>query len=165
MINIIKIHLRDNDDYKNLYNDNILAYSLSNYLLEETKGISSKNKLKFIITSDFEIKDEEKNKLISMIRNNFGADISEIINLSKKQQMTNFLILFIGILFLLIYYLLLKVIFLSEFTLILGWVFIGESICNFLYNGIENKSKIARRKQIVDAKVEFENISQQKSIG
>ena len=47
---------------------------------------------------------------------------------------------------------------LSEFTLIFGWVFIGEAICNILYAESENKHKISRRKQIVNAKVLFDEI-------
>ena len=36
----IRIHLNDKKDYQNKYNDKILSYQLSNYILEETKGIS-----------------------------------------------------------------------------------------------------------------------------
>ena len=90
-----------------------------------------------------------------MIRNNFGADISEILNLAKKQRMTHYLILFIAIILIIISSIL-KNKLLAQFILILGWVLLGEAICNFLYKGIENHHKISRRKQIVNAKVIFE---------
>ena len=151
----INIHLSSKEDYKNKYNENILSYDLSNYILEETKGISSNDKIEFIITCDFAINDEEKNAIVDMTRNCFGTDVSEIISLSKKQFIANFLIFFIGLLFLLLYYVIVPK-FISELTLILGWVFIGEAICNFLYHGIENKNKIKRKKQIIDAKILFE---------
>lgn len=157
MENIIKIHLKEKENYKNIYNEEILSYKLRNYILEETKGISTKQKIKFIVHSDFEMEEIDKNNLVDMIRNNFGADISEIINLVKKQRMTNGLILFIGIIFVIIHSLL-KTGLLSEFTLIFGWVFLGEAICNILYKEVENKYKISRRKQIVNAKVLFEEI-------
>ena len=89
-----------------------------------------------------------------MIRNSFGTDISEIMNASKKKNLANGLILFVGIIFLILYTCF-NFKFLSEFILILGWVFIGEAICNFLYNTIENKLNIIRRKQITNAKVIF----------
>ena len=155
MENIIKIQLKDKNSYKNPYNEQIISYDLSNYILEELKGSDIKQNVKFIVSSDFEMKEEEKEDLVYMIRKNFGADISEIENASKKQRMSNYLILLIGIVFILIYSLL-NIEVISEFILIFGWVFIGESICNFLYKGIENRYQIMRRKQIVDAKILFE---------
>lgn len=152
MENIIKIHLKEKQDYKNTYNDQILSYDLSNYILEESKNINTKQHIKFVITSDFKI--SEKEDLVDMVRKNFGTDIGEIINLSKKEKLINLLIFFTGIIFLLLYYIIALEV-LSEFTLILGWVFLGEAICNFLYNGLENKLKITRRKQIINAKVVF----------
>lgn len=151
----IKIHLKNKDDYKNTYNENILSYELGNYILEELKGKSKKSKIEFVVSSNFEMTEEEKNELIFMIRNSFGADISETLNLARKQRMSNYFILLIGVLFILLYTLL-DFNFLEEFVLIFGWVFLGEAICNFLYKEIENRYTITRRKQIVNAKVSFE---------
>lgn len=90
-----------------------------------------------------------------MIRNNFGADISEILNFTKKQKSIHYLILLISII-LIIVYSILSIKLLAQFILILGWVLLGESICNFLNKGIEIHHKISRRKQIVNAKIIFE---------
>ena len=155
MEKIINIHLKEKDDYKNTYNENILSYDLSNYILEELKGIDTKEKIKFSISSNFDMSEQDKNALVDMIRNNFGADISEILNLAKKQRMTHYLILFIAIILIIINSLL-KIKLLAQFILILGWVLLGKAICNFLYKGIENHHKIFRRKQIVNAKIIFE---------
>ena len=151
----IKIHLKNKEDYKNTYNEDILSYDLSNYILEELKGKSKKTKIEFVVSFDFEMTDEDKNNLIFMIRNSFGADISETMNLARKQRMSNYLILLIGVFFILLYTLL-DFNFLEEFVLIFGWVFLGEAICNFLYKEIENRYTITRRKQIVNAKIIFE---------
>lgn len=148
----IKIHLKKEEDYKNKYNDEILSYKLSNYIIEETKGFKLSDKFEFIITSEFNI--EEQEKLVDMIRSCFGTEVSELLNKSKKQSFANFLILLIGIIFLLLYYVIVPK-FISELTLILGWVFIGEAICNFLYKGVENRLNVKRKKQIIDAKVIF----------
>ena len=155
MKNIIKIHLKKEDDYKNTYNDNILSYNLSNYILEELKGINPNQSIKFIISTDFLINEIDKDNLVDMIRNSFGNDISEIINLTKKQYIANILIFLIGFIFLIIYSLS-NINLISEFILILCWVFLGESICSFLYKSIQNNYKIKRRKQIVTAKIVFE---------
>lgn len=154
MEKIINIHLKNIDDYKNTYNEKILSYNLSNYILEELKGTDTKEKIKFSISTDFEILEQDKNDLVDMIRNNFGADISEILNFTKKQKYTHYLILFISIILIIISSII-KIKLLAQFILILGWVLLGESICNFLYKGIENHHKITRRKQIVNAKIIF----------
>jgi len=154
MKKIINICLKNSNDYKNQYNEEILSYQLSNYILEELKGIDTKQKIEFNISTEFEMSENEKNNLVDMIRNNFGADISEIINISKKQRMIHYLILIISIILIIISYLL-QVKLLAQFILILGWVLLGESICNFLYRGMEINHNISRRKQIVNAKIIF----------
>ena len=155
MENIIKIHLNERNNYKNIYNESILSYELSNYILEELKGIDTKQSVKFIVSSNFDMSEHEKEDLVYMIRKFFGADISEIMNLRIKQRIANYFIFLIGFVLVLIYSLW-KIIFVSEFILIFGWVFIGEAICNLLYKGVENRYQIMRRKQIVDAKIVFE---------
>ena len=155
MNNIIKIHLKDKEDYKNKYNEEILSYELSNYILEETKGKSLKNNIKFSISTDFVLNNNDKENIVDMIRNNFGADISEMINLQRKIRFASVLAFIIS-LYLLFIYSLFKLIFVSDFILIFSWLFMGESVCNFLYKELEYRYKIRRRKQIVNAKVIFE---------
>lgn len=46
MEKIINIHIKEKEDYVNKYNNSILSYQLSNYILEETKGIDIKQKNK-----------------------------------------------------------------------------------------------------------------------
>ena len=92
MKNEIKIHLKEKCDYKNTYNEEILSYKLSNYILEELKGVNPKQSIKFIVSSDFLMIEKDKDDLVDMIRNSFGNDISEIMNLTKKQQIANILI-------------------------------------------------------------------------
>lgn len=155
MIKLIKINLKSKDGYINKYNKDILSYELGNYILEETKGIPIKDKLRFIVSNDFTMSEGEKNEMVDMIRNNFGNDISEIMQLYKKQTLANSLIFIVGLLLLILYPLLTEIV-LSEFVLIFCWLLIGEAICNFFYNGIEYHHKVARRKQIVNAKILFD---------
>lgn len=152
---VIEIHLNSKDDYVNNYNEKLLSYDLSNYILEELKGISLKEKIEFLISTDFELSLDEQDDLVWMIRNNFGADISEILNLARKQRLVNYIISIISIILLVIYSVL-EVELVSEFVLIFAWVLLGEAICNFFYNSIENVYKVKRRKQIVNAKVSFD---------
>lgn len=159
MEKIIKIHLNERTDYINNYNQRILSYNLSNYILEELKGTNTKQKIKFDISSDFDMSDLEKNNLVDMIRNNFGADISEIINISKQHRLINFLMLLISIILIIIYSVLNTEI-IAQYTLILGWVLMEQTICYFLYKGTEYNHQISRRKQIVNAKVTFKEYNE-----
>ena len=154
MEKIIKIHLTERTDYINKYNQRILSYDLSNYILEELKGIDTKEKIKFFIESNFEMTDLEKTNLVDMIRNNYGADISEILNISKKHSITYLLILLISIILIIIYSMI-NTELIAQYTLILGWVLMEQTICYFLYKGTEYNHQISRRKQIVNAKIIF----------
>ena len=155
MNNVIKIHLKDNLSYKNIYNDKILSYELNNYILEEIKGKGLKGNIKFVVSSDFSMNNSEKENFVDMIRNNFGADISEMMNVQEKLRIVNGFVFLIG-LFLLLIYSMLEIVFISEFILIFCWIFMGESVCNFMYKELEYRYKVKRRKQIVSAKVIFE---------
>lgn len=154
MENMIDIHLKTKEDYQNDYNEKIFSYKLSNYILEETKGISLKEKIKFNVIPEFYMSEEEKNGFVDMLRNNYGADVGEIIHLKQKDYLSNILILLLGIIFVVIYALL-KDKLLAQFMLILGWVLIGETIVNFLHKGAEHRYNIERRKQIIKAKIVF----------
>lgn len=161
MEKIINIHLNERTDYINKYNQRILSYDLSNYILDELKGINTKEKIKFNIKSDFVMSDLEKTNLVDMIRNNFGADISEILNLSKKHRIINCLILLVSIILIIIYSLI-NTELIAQYTLILGWVLMEQTIVFFLYKGTEFNHQISRRKQIVNAKIIFnENINKE----
>ena len=163
MEKIIKIHLTNRTDYINKYNQRILSYDLSNYIIEELKGINTKEKIKFFIESDFEMSDLEKTNLVDMIRNNFGADISEIINISKKHRFTYLLILLISIILIIIYSTISTKL-IGQYTLILGWVLMDQTICYFLYKSTEYNHKISRRKQIVNTKIIFDKEELEKHI-
>lgn len=163
MEKIIKIHLTERTDYINKYNQRILSYDLSNYILEELKGIDTKEKIKFFIESDFEMTDLEKTNLVDMIRNNYGADISEIINISKKHRIAYLLILLISIILIVIYSMI-NTKLLGQYTLIIGWVLMEQTICFFLYKGTEYNHQISRRKQIVNAKIIYDKDELEKYI-
>lgn len=153
--NIIEIKLKSKQDYINTYNDKKLSYELSNYILEESKSIATKQKIKFIITSSYEMTKEEKEEFVDMLRENFGTDVSEIMNINKKETISNLVALLIGIFLMIIYCIDYKTIFIKELILIIGWGFLWEATYNFFFKGIETRLKITRRKQIISSKIEF----------
>lgn len=98
--------------------------------------------------------EEEKEKFIDMLRENFGTDVSEIMNINKK-NISNLITLLIGIFLMIIYCIDYKPIFIKELILIIGWVFLLEATYNFFFKAIETRLKIIRRKQIISGKIEF----------
>ena len=107
--------------------------------------------------------DLEKTNLVDMIRNNYGADISEILNISKKHSITYLLILLISIILIIIYSMI-NTELIAQYTLILGWVLMEQTICYFLYKGTEYNHQISRRRQIVNAKIIFDKDELEKYI-
>lgn len=153
--NIIEIKLKSKNDYINTYNDKKLSYELSNYILEESKSIETKQKIKFIVSSSYEMTEEEKEEFVDMLRENFGTDVSEIMNINKKETISNLIALLIGIFLMIIYCIDYKTVFIKELILIIGWGFLWEATYNFFFKGIETRLKITRRKQIISGKIEF----------
>lgn len=153
--NNIVVNLNDKEDYINKYNERELDDELGKYLLEKAKNIKTKQKIIITINAKNKLTSKEKDELVDMIRSYFGLDISEILNISRKEKILNLILLLIGFIFLIIYAFVYKTVLLSEILLIFGWIFVGEAICNVLYKSIENNLKIIRRKQLVNAKIKF----------
>ena len=84
MENIIKININKKEDYINKFNSDNLSKDLSNYIMEEYKSFNIKNKFHIEITSNYKMDEEEKEKLISMIRAKYGTEIIEINNYRNK---------------------------------------------------------------------------------
>lgn len=98
--------------------------------------------------------EKEKEKFIDMLRENFRTDVSEIMNINKK-NISNLITLLIGIFLMIIYCIDYKTVFIKELILIIGWGFLWEATYNFFFKGIETRLKIIRRKQIISGKIEF----------
>lgn len=151
----IEIDIGEKEDYINTYNKNKLSDSLCDYILEEIKNANTKNKITLVINSNFKMDYNEKQKFISMLRRSFGTNVSEIIKISKKKSILNWVTFILGIIFLLFYFLINKEIVLTEIILIIGWVLIWETTYNMLFGGVETRLKILRRKQIINSKITF----------
>lgn len=98
--------------------------------------------------------EEEKEEFVDMLRENFRTDVSEIMNINKK-NISNLITLLIGIFLMIIYCIDYKTVFIKELILIIGWGFLWEATYNFFFKGIETRLKIIRIKQIISGKIEF----------
>jgi len=155
MKNIIQITLNEKEDYLNKYNDKRISKELNDYILEECKAVELKDSIEIQINTNFEMCEKEKNNLVDMIRENYGVDISDIEILLRRLYILNTIMIFIGIIFLVIYFLSSNIPVVSEFILIIGWILIWEGINNIMYQSVKNAIKIKRRKKLTNCKIKF----------
>lgn len=99
--------------------------------------------------------EEEKEEFVDMLKENFGTNVSKIMNINKKENISNLIALLIGIFLMIIYCIDYKTVFIKELILIIGWGFLWEATYNFFFKDIETRLKITRRKQISNGKIEF----------
>ena len=103
MNNVIKINIKNKEDYVSKYNDDILSKDLSNYILDEYKSFNVKDNFHIEIFSDYDMGGSEKDKIASMIRANFGMEISELMEYRRRIIYMDAIILFFGVISLIFY--------------------------------------------------------------
>lgn len=155
MDNVIKIYIKKKEDYVSKFNDEILSNELSSYIIEECKSFPLKSNIRIEIISEYEMDYLEKDKLVDMIRSNFGIEISEMLFRRQRNIIIDFLMLGFGIIALIFYLFSSNIPILSEFILVFSWVLIWESVYNLIFTGFSNKIDIERRKKLTNCKIIF----------
>lgn len=153
--NIIEVFLHDRDDYINIFNNDRISSDLDDYILNETKTIGLKEHIIIEIKSEFDMSDDEKNKLRDMIKLSFYDDIIELNVFEKNLLKKNIIFMIIGVLFILMYFLFNDFIIINELLLIIGWLFVSESIYALIFGSSDNNIKIIKRKQLVNSDILF----------
>ncbi len=90
-----------------------------------------------------------------MIKLSIADDIKELEMILKKYFIQDIILLALGIAALIIYISIKNLSVLSEVVLIIGWVFIWESIYNIFFSRTEIKYKIRKRKQLLKSDIIF----------
>jgi len=153
--NVIKINIKKKEDYVSKFNDDILSKEISEYILEECKSFNIKEDFNIMISSDYDMNDLEKNKIVDMIRTYFGVEISELISKRRKTIYMDIITVLLAVFALIVYLIISDVPILSEFILVFSWVLIWESAYNLIFGSITNKMDIIRRKKITNCKILF----------
>ncbi len=153
--NKIEVLLHDRDDYVNIFNNDRISSDLDDYILNETKTIGLKEHIIIEIKSEFDMSDDEKNKLRDMIKLSFYDDIIELNVFEKTLLKKNIIFMIIGVLFILMYFLFNEFIIINELLLIIGWLFVSESIYALIFGSSDNNIKILKRKQLVNSDIYF----------
>lgn len=155
MNNIISINIKKKEDYVSKFNDNILSKEFSDYIMEECRGYPLKSNIVIEITSEYDMDNIEKEKLVNMIRTNFGTEISEMLFHRKKSIIIDFLTCGFGIIALIFYLFSSDIPVLSEFILVFSWVLIEESVYNFVFTGVSNKISMERKRNLTRCNIIF----------
>lgn len=156
MNNILQITLKNKKDYINSFNNDRISRDLNDYILEESKTFNIKKKIEIRIKPEFEMTEEEKNKLVDMIRLSYNDDVKEISYLIKKLIARNIFMFLLGLFILILYYFESNLPIMSEVILIIGWVLIWETIYNLFFAGLKNSTIKKRRLQLVNSNISFE---------
>lgn len=155
MNNVIKINIKNKVDYISKYNDDILSKDLSNYIIDEYKSFNVKEDFYIEISSDYDMGGSEKEKIVDMIRSNFGTELSELMDYRKKTIYMDAIILFFGVIALVFYLFSSNIPILSEIILVFSWMLVGESLYNLIFTGFNNKIDMLRKKNLVNCKIIF----------
>ena len=152
----IEIYLNELNDYKNKYNKNRISSELFDFILEDIKTINEKEKLEInIYTKNFTLSDKEKEELALMIKTTYEDDSNDLIYIDNVLTFKELVMLLIGIIIIIIYFIFYNSPIISEIILIIGWLIIGEALERLFFTRTEARHKIKRRKQIIKSKINF----------
>jgi len=158
----IEIILTKETKIYNEFNNNQLSDNLSNYIYNQCKGVPSGTNISLNINHNFEINEEEKNKLIDCIRENYGLDIRENLLKLKHEHQKEIVFILLGSILLLISYFFnyIHTPLIGEIISIFGCVVIWEIAYNIFF--IETKIRLQnkRLKKITEAKINFNEINE-----
>ena len=155
MNHIINIELNKKEDYINKFNNKRISADLDNYILNETKTVKLTDKITIEIYSKFKLTEEEQKDLVAMIKLSYKDDLDELLMYEKKIKSKAIILMLIGVIILLAYYLSNNLFFVSEFILIIGWLMIWEAADGLIFSRTENRVKQTRRRQLMYSHIYF----------
>ena len=150
----IKVYISDYDSLFNTFDKNDISDELATYL--ENRCSRLKNRkivIKFI--SSKTISDNDKDRLVDALRSHFGLEIKYNLIESKRRNITNLVLMLVGLLILIFKNILPLLNTLFDILDIFACFIIWESAYNLLFTDNESDINIRRAKNISNAKIEF----------
>ena len=141
--------------FYNRYSEEIVSDELINYIYHEFIGSNCKNKVKINIKCNFKVTKKEKEKMMSMIRNNFKKQVQEELYSYEKEQDRKGILLALGVALLILYYTNFTSI-LKDVMLIVGWISVCSSIYGLIFSSTKSYVDINRLKNLSKARIYFE---------
>ena len=157
----IDIYLKEKSNFYSKYGKDILSKELFNYIYDECYGENYKSKIKINIYAEEELNDEEKHKMMDIIRRTFGLRVQDELVYYESAKDKKAVLFLIGIALIILYYIALIQI-LREIILILGWLCIWESTYSFITDSKKDYIHICRLKQLSNARVYYYKVDKDK---
>jgi len=153
----IDIIVDQNTPIYNKFNSNQLSDELSDYIYNQCKGLPTNSNITLKIISSFKITNEEKDKIVDCIRQNYGICIKENLIKLRFEHAKELLMLVTGIFLLIISSLFNSFIssIIGEIISIFGCVVIWEIAYNIFFIETEIRIKNKRFRKLTEAKIEF----------
>lgn len=144
MERIIEIDLDSKYEYINKYDDNRINDSLLEYILNSYDDV--KDDVSLYIKFNYDVSDDVKDNVSLVFRSSFEKSLLNVEKDLKRLRVRNFILMFLGFLFLVIYCLLerFNIFLFSELFLVISWVAFWEMTEGFLFNA--RKMLTIRRK-------------------
>ena len=150
----VKVYINDYDSLFNVFDKNDISEELATYIENRCSRIkNSEMVIKFI--SNKTISDKDKDKLVDALRSHFGLQIKYNLIESKRRNLTNLVLMLIGLLILIFKNILPLLDTLFDILDIFACFIIWESAYNLLFTDNESDINIRRAKKISNAKIEF----------
>ena len=144
MVRIIEVDLDSKYEYINKYDDTKLNDSLLEYILNSYDDV--KDDVSLHVKFNYEVSDEVKDNVDLVFKSSFEKSLLNLERDLSKLRVRNFILMFLGFLFLAIYCLLdsFNIFLFSELFLVISWVAFWEMAEGFLFN--DKKLIITKKK-------------------
>lgn len=139
------------------FNNSQLSNELSNYILEQSRGVSLNDNITLNVCPNFKMTEEEQEKFVDEIRENYGLDVKENLLKLKHNILIQMVMLFLGLLLTLISHLIVNDLYyiINQFFYIFGWLMIYESISSLIFFNIKTIYQNKKYRSLIKAKVVF----------
>lgn len=153
MEKIIEIDLLEKEDFIEKYNNRKISKSLIEYMMDEAMFIGKKDTIKIEIHNDCNLEID----IVKMIKDGLEIEYQKNIKNRKLNNIKQFILLLIGIIFLCLSTLMKEGFIFQEVFLIIGWVPIWEAIEIELFTDVKEKRKRQVLKKLLDGTIEIVN--------
>lgn len=150
----VKVYISDYDSLFNIFDKNDISDELATYIENRCSRLKNREMtIKFV--SSKTISDSDKDKLVDALRSHFDLEIKYNLIDSKRIDITNLVLMLVGLLILIFKNILPLLNTLVDILDIFACFIIWESAYNLLFTDNESDVNIRRAKNNSDAKIEF----------
>ena len=150
----INITLQNYNEALNKFNTNLLDNDLDQFIFNNCKHVTKKEKISLIINSD-NLNIEQQNQLKSIIHNYYRKEYNHFKKIDQYHDYFRGILLILGIIFIFLSEIFFSVV--KELFLIAGWVVIWEIVYDILFSGIKRKKEKMMYKKLAKCQIEFNN--------